>query len=135
VAEVFRAGITSIPKGQMEAARSQGFSYVQAMQYIILPQTIIIVLPPLGNQAVNLIKNTSVLALIAGGDLMYRADSWASNGTLSYGPAYLITGVLYFILCFPLVNWARRHEMRIKSRDDRPDAPGRDPEENHEARS
>jgi putative glutamine transport system permease protein len=123
VAEVFRAGITSIPKGQMEAARSQGFSYVQAMQYIILPQTITIVLPPLGNQAVNLIKNTSVLALVAGGDLMYRADSWASNGTLSYGPAYLITGLLYFILCFPLVSWARRHEMRIKGRDSKAEAP------------
>jgi putative glutamine transport system permease protein len=104
------------------------------MRHIILPQTIIIVLPPLGNQAVNLIKNTSVLALIAGGDLMYRADSWASNGTLSYGPAYLITGALYFILCFPLVNWARRHEMRIKSRDDRADVPGRDPEESPEVR-
>jgi putative glutamine transport system permease protein len=123
VAEVFRAGITSVPKGQMEAARSQGFSYVQAMRYIILPQTVTIVLPPLGNQAVNLIKNTSVLALIAGGDLMYRADSWASNGTLSYGPAYFITGFLYFILCFPLVSWARRHEMKIKSRDSRLDGP------------
>jgi putative glutamine transport system permease protein len=117
VAEVIRAGITSIPKGQMEAARSQGFSYVQAMVWIILPQTVTIVLPPLANQAVNLIKNTSVLALIAGGDLMYRADSWASNGTLSYGPAYLVTGVLYFLLCFPLVSWARRHEVRLKARD------------------
>jgi putative glutamine transport system permease protein len=119
VSEVFRAGITSIPKGQMEAALSQGFSYIQAMRYIILPQTITIVLPPLANQAVNLIKNTSTLALIAGGDLMYRADSWASNGTLSYGPAYLVTGLLYFLLCFPLVTWARRHEVRIKNRDTR----------------
>jgi putative glutamine transport system permease protein len=121
VAEVFRAGITSIPKGQMEAARSQGFSYVQAMRYIILPQTVTIVLPPLGNQAVNLIKNTSVLALVAGGDLMYRADSWASNGTLSYGPAYITTGILYFFLCFPLVSWVRRHELRLKNRDSRPE--------------
>jgi putative glutamine transport system permease protein len=48
---------------------------------------------------------------------MYRADSWASNGTLSYGPAYLVTGFLYFLLCFPLVNWARRHELKIKNRD------------------
>jgi putative glutamine transport system permease protein len=119
VSEVFRAGITSIPKGQMEAALSQGFSYIQAMRYIILPQTVTIVLPPLANQAVNLIKNTSTLALIAGGDLMYRADSWASNGTLSYGPAYLVTGLLYFLLCFPLVTWARRHEVRIKNRDTR----------------
>jgi putative glutamine transport system permease protein len=117
VAEVVRAGITSIPRGQMDAAKSQGFSYVQSMRWIILPQTITIVLPPLANQAVNLIKNTSVLALIAGGDLMYRADSWASNGTLSYGPAYLVTGLLYFLLCFPLVTWARRHEVKIKNRD------------------
>jgi putative glutamine transport system permease protein len=116
VSEVIRAGITSIPRGQMDAARSQGFSYLQAMRWIILPQTITIVLPPLANQAVNLVKNTSVLALIAGGDLMYRADSWASNGTLSYGPAYLVTGLLYFLLCFPLVTWARRHEVKIKSR-------------------
>jgi putative glutamine transport system permease protein len=117
VAEVVRAGITSIPRGQREAARSQGFSYIQSMRWIILPQTVAIILPPLANQAVNLIKNTSVLALIAGGDLMYRADSWAANGTLSYGPAYAVTGVLYFFLCFPLVTWARRHEMRIKNRD------------------
>jgi putative glutamine transport system permease protein len=126
VAEVVRAGVTSIPKGQIEAARSQGFSYIQAMRYIILPQTMTIVLPPLANQAVNLIKNTSTLALIAGGDLMYRADSWASNGTLSYGPAYIITGLLYFILCFPLVSWARQHEVRIKNRDLHPETPAPD---------
>jgi putative glutamine transport system permease protein len=117
VSEVVRAGITSIPRGQRDAARSQGFSYIQSMRWIILPQTVAIVLPPLANQAVNLVKNTSVLALIAGGDLMYRADSWASNGTLSYGPAYIVTGLLYFIICFPLVTWARRHEVRIKNRD------------------
>jgi putative glutamine transport system permease protein len=123
VAEVVRTGIGSIPKGQREAARSQGFSYIQSMRWIILPQTIAIILPPLANQAVNLIKNTSVLALIAGGDLMYRADSWAANGTLSYGPAYIVTGALYFLLCFPLVTWARRHEIRIKNRDNQ-NAPG-----------
>jgi putative glutamine transport system permease protein len=117
VAEVVRAGISSIPKGQGEAARSQGFSHLQSMVWIILPQTIKIILPPLANQAVNLIKNTSVLALIAGGDLMYRADSWASNGSLSYGPAYVATGALYFILCFPLASWARRYEQRLKDRE------------------
>ncbi|MDR1362879.1 MAG: amino acid ABC transporter permease [Spirochaetaceae bacterium] len=117
VAEVVRAGILSIPKGQLEAANSQGFSYIQSMAYIILPQTTVIILPPLANQAVNLIKNTSVLALVAGGDLMYRADSWASNGSLSYGPAYIVTGALYFILCFPLTRWARRFEERLKTRE------------------
>ncbi|GMO29848.1 MAG: amino acid ABC transporter permease [Termitinemataceae bacterium] len=117
VAEVVRAGITSVPKGQLEAARAQGFSYLQSMVYIVLPQAVKIILPPLANQAVNLVKNTSVLALIAGGDLMYRADSWASNGTLSYGPAYIVTGVLYFLLCFPLAAWARRFEIRLKNRE------------------
>jgi len=117
VAEVVRAGINSIPKGQYEASLSQGFSYIQSMGYIILPQAVKIILPPLANQAVNLIKNTSVLALIAGGDLMYRADSWASNGSLSYGPAYIVTGVLYFIICFPLTKWARNFEEKLKNRD------------------
>ncbi|MDR1559768.1 MAG: amino acid ABC transporter permease [Clostridiales bacterium] len=117
VAEVVRAGIHSIPPGQSEASRAQGFTHLQTMWYVVLPQTIQIILPPLTNQAVNLIKNTSVLAIIAGGDLMYRADSWASNGALSYAPAYIVTGLLYFILCFPLATWARRYEERLKSRD------------------
>ncbi|MDR2659146.1 MAG: amino acid ABC transporter permease [Spirochaetaceae bacterium] len=117
VAEVVRAGIMSIPAGQREAANSQGFSYIQTMAYIILPQATLVILPPLANQAVNLIKNTSVLALVAGGDLMYRADSWASGGSLSYGPAYVVTGLLYFTLCFPLARWARRFEERLKMRE------------------
>lgn len=117
IAEVVRAGVLSIPKGQKEAASSQGFSYIQAMAYIVLPQAVKVILPPLANQAVNLIKNTSVLALIAGGDLMYRADSWASNGSLSYGPAYIFTGALYFVLCFPIARWARQFEERLKNRE------------------
>lgn len=116
ISEVVRAGIQSIPVGQLEAAKSQGFTHVQAMQYIVLPQTVKIVLPPLTNQAVNLIKNTSVLAMIAGGDLMYRADSWASSQLL-YGPAYVTTGLLYFVLCFPLATWARNYEQKLKSHD------------------
>lgn len=114
IAEVVRAGILSVHKGQFEAALSQGFTRLQAMVWIILPQTIRVILPPLANQAVNLVKNTSVLSIIAGGDLMYRSNAWATNGTLSYGPAYLITGLLYFILCFPLATWARRYEEKLK---------------------
>lgn len=113
IAEVVRAGITSIPKGQFEAAKSQGFSHTQTMRYIILPQTVKIIIPPLTNQLVNLIKNTSVLAIIAGGDLMYRADSW-STGNMYYGPAYVATGALYFILCYPLAKFARKLEIKEK---------------------
>lgn len=109
VAEVVRAGIGSVSKGQMEAALSQGFTFTGCMRYIILPQALKIVLPPLTNQGVALLKNTSVLAMIAGGDLMYRSDSWSSSN-LYYGPAYITTGVLYFMLCFPLATFAKKLE-------------------------
>jgi putative glutamine transport system permease protein len=79
ISEVIRAGIESIAKGQLEAAYSQGFTYWGAMRFIILPQAVKVVLPPLTNQAIFLIKNTSIMAMVAGGDLMYRADSWASE--------------------------------------------------------
>jgi putative glutamine transport system permease protein len=115
ISEVVRTGITSISKGQFEAARSQGFSHIQTMRYIILPQTIKIIVPPLANQLVNLIKNTSILAMIAGGDLMYSADSW-SSGNMYYGPAYVVTGILYFILCYPLAMLSRRLELKEKKK-------------------
>lgn len=113
ISEVVRAGITSVPKGQFEAAYSQGFSNFDTMRYIILPQTVKIIMPPLTNQLVNLIKNTSVLAMIAGGDLMHNADSWSSQN-MYYGPAYVVTGILYFILCYPLSVLARKLELKEK---------------------
>ena len=115
ISEVVRTGITSVSYGQTEAALSQGFTHLQAMRYIILPQSVKIALPPLVNQMVALIKNTSVLAMIAGGDLMYRSNAWASNGTLSYGPAYLTCGILFFCLCFPLTYFAKRYEQKLKN--------------------
>lgn len=74
IAEAIRAGIMSIPRGQTEAARSSGLSYAQTMVHIVLPQAIRLVIPPLGNQFINLIKNSSVLTIVAGLDLMYFAD-------------------------------------------------------------
>lgn len=112
IAEVIRTGIEAVPKGQHEAAHSQGFTTVQAMRYIILPQTLKIIMPPLANQALNLIKNTSVLALIAGADLMYRADCYASDKSCLQG--YILCAILYFIICFPLAMLARHLEHRGK---------------------
>lgn len=116
IAEVVRAGILAVPIGQEEAAYSEGFNYIQTMRYVILPQMVKIILPPLTNQAVNLIKNTSVLAIIAGADLMYVADSYASY-SLNYGPAYAVAGLLYFLLCFPLATFARKYEQKLKDND------------------
>ncbi|EDP67754.1 putative ABC-type amino-acid transporter permease protein [Carnobacterium sp. AT7] len=116
IGEVVRAGILSIPKGQQEAAYSQGFNYTQTMRYVILPQMVKSILPPLTNQAVNLIKNTSVLAIIAGADLMYAADSYASS-SLNYGTSYVVAGLLYFMLCFPLATFSRKYEEKLKKND------------------
>jgi len=113
IAEVVRAGIQAIHRGQLEAAYSQGFTFWQAMRYVILPQAKIVIFPPLTNQAVSLIKNTSVMAMVAGGDLMYHADSWSSNN-LYYGPAYIVVGLLYLSLCLPLARFADYLERRAK---------------------
>jgi len=113
ISEVVRSGIESIPKGQFEASTSQGFTYIQQMCYVILPQTIKIILPPLTNQMVNLIKNTSVLLIIAGGELMYVADIYAADSG-NYAPAYLFTALLYFIVCYPLAYFAKYYEDKLK---------------------
>ncbi len=122
VSEVIRTGIESVPKGQMEAALSQGFTRVQGYVYVILPQTFKVILPPLCNQALNLVKNTSVLALIAGGDLMYNADNYVS--TYGYLQGYIMCCLLYFIICFPLAVLVQYLERRSKRRPRAKDIPG-----------
>jgi putative glutamine transport system permease protein len=112
ISEVIRTGIEAVPKGQAEAACSQGFTKIHTMFYIILPQTIKLILPPMANQMLNLVKNTSVLALVAGGDLMYHADNVVSDSNFLQG--YIISCVLYFIICFPIATLARKLEIRSK---------------------
>ncbi len=111
ISEVIRTGIEAIPKGQSEAAASQGFSYLETMYYIILPQTIKIIMPPLANQALNLVKNTSILSMVAGMDLMYYTDSWGADHSY-FAQAYFTSAILYFIICFPLARLARYLEIR-----------------------
>ncbi|MCM1264107.1 MAG: amino acid ABC transporter permease [Butyrivibrio sp.] len=121
IAEVVRAGIESIPKGQFEAAKSQGFPYVQRMYYIIIPQSIKIILPPLVNQVVNIIKNTSCLYIIGGADLISLTYSFVTgeNTGGAYAPAYLVSGLLFFIICFPLSTLASVWENSLKKRERR----------------
>ena len=131
ISEVIRTGIESVPRGQMEAALSQGFSRIQAYGYIILPQTFKVILPPLCNQALNLVKNRSVLALIAGGDLMYNADGFVS--TYGYLQGYIMACILYFIICFPLALLVQWLEARSKRRPRAKVIPGITPETAKEA--
>ncbi|RMC55497.1 MULTISPECIES: amino acid ABC transporter permease [Lactobacillus] len=112
IAETIRSGIQSVSGGQMEGARSTGMTYWQAMRYIILPQAFKIVIPPLGNQFVNLVKNSSVLAFVAGFDLMYQANSIAST-TFDTINSYLVVGVLYLIVTLPISYYMRHLEKKL----------------------
>ena len=101
VADTIRAGIEGIPKGQMEAGRSTGLTYVETMWYIILPQAYKIVLPPLGNQFINLVKNSSILAMVTGVDLMYQGDLIAST-TFQTIETYTLIGLIYLCITLPI---------------------------------
>ncbi len=112
-AEVFRAGIESIERGQMEAARSLGMSHFQAMRYIILPQAIRVVLPPLGNDFISMLKDSSLVSILAVRELthvsqLHRARtfrSWESLGTVAF---------LYLILTLSLSFLVKRMEKRME---------------------
>lgn len=111
ISETIRAGILAVPKGQMEAARSTGLNFVQAMRFVILPQAVKVVIPPLGNQFINLIKNSSILALVAGFDLMYQGDLIASE-TFNILDTYMLVGVFYLILTLPLSYFMKHLEKK-----------------------
>ena len=119
MSEVIRAGIQAVPKGQTEAAQSQGFGYIGRMYYIILPQSIKIILPPMVNQVVNLIKNTSCLYIVGGADLISVTYSFVTGANTggAYAPAYIVSGILFFIVCFPLSTLASVWEISLKKRD------------------
>lgn len=101
IADIVRTGIWSVDPGQREAGLSSGFTEGQVMWYIILPQAFKTIIPPLGNQFINLIKNSSILAMVSGFDLMYQGDLIASE-TFNTFDSYIIVGLLYLILTLPL---------------------------------
>ena len=121
LSEVIRAGIQAIPRGQSEAAQAQGFGYLGRMYYVILPQSVKIILPPMVNQVVNLIKNTSCLYIVGGADLIsvtYNFVTGVNTGG-AYAPAYIVSGLLFFVVCFPLSTLASVWETALKKRDAR----------------
>ena len=119
MSEVIRAGIQAVPKGQSEAVQAQGFGYLGRMYYIILPQSIKMILPPMVNQVVNLIKNTSCLYIVGGADLISVTYNFVTGSTTggAYAPAYIVSGVLFFAICFPLSTLASIWETSLKKRE------------------
>lgn len=97
IAETFRAGIQSIDIGQMEASRSLGMNHFQAMRYIILPQAVTRILPPLGNEFISLIKDSSLASTIATPEIMYWANAMNAQYFRVWEP-YLTSALIYLLL-------------------------------------
>src|SRR5213083_497465 len=101
VAEIVRGGLLGVDKGQIEAARSLGLSYAQMLRYVQLPQTFRSVIPPLGNIAIALVKNTSLASTIGVTELLFGAEIVESR-TFRAGEAFLTATLLYLVLTIPL---------------------------------
>lgn len=112
VTEIVRSGIQSIHRGQTEAARSLGMSYAQSMRYIILPQALRRILPPLAGQFISLIKDSSLLGIIAIRDLTKAAREIVS-ASLQPFEVYLLLAVLYLVLTFSLSMVVQNMEKRM----------------------
>lgn len=109
IADNVRAGILSIPKTQREAGLSQGLTPSQTMRYIILPQAVRAVTPALGNQFINLVKNSSILAMVGGFDLMYYGDYIAME-TFNTFETYILVGLMYLLITIPLTFAVKKLE-------------------------
>lgn len=109
VGEIVRAGIQSVPKGQCEAARAIGMSSFQEMRYIIMPQAMRKVVPPMANQFISLIKDSSIISLISAQELTYKTVELVASTRLIF-EAWLTTAAFYFVLCFGLSMLFRRLE-------------------------
>ncbi|MBI3941665.1 MAG: amino acid ABC transporter permease [Chloroflexi bacterium] len=112
VAEVVRAGLQSISHGQTEAARSLGLSYTQTLQYILLPQTFRITIPPLGNLFIALVKNTSIASAIVVPEIMYQAQ--VVEGRTFNSNIFLFAGLLYLVITIPLGLLVNVTEQRLR---------------------
>jgi polar amino acid transport system permease protein len=113
LAEVIRAGIQALPKGQEEAARSLGFGYFRTLMFVILPQALFNSLPALIGQFVSLIKETSLGYVISVNEFTYAAAQLNSQLLVQPVEVFTIVAITYFIVCFTLTQSARWLEQRI----------------------
>ncbi|WP_291569529.1 amino acid ABC transporter permease [Clostridium sp. UBA4548] len=116
VAEIIRAGINAVDKGQMEAGRSLGMTSAMTMRLIIIPQAFKNILPALGNEFITIIKESSIVSVIGIGELMYKADTVRGNTALPFEPL-IVAAVIYFLLTFTLSKILGSLERRLKAND------------------
>ncbi|MCL9821344.1 MULTISPECIES: amino acid ABC transporter permease [Helicobacter] len=116
VAEIIRAGIAGLDKGQMEAARALGMGYALSMKEIIIPQAIKRILPPLVSEFIALLKETSIVGFIGGVDLLRAANIITSQTYRAIEPL-LVVGIIYLILTSIFAMLMRKVEKRLKESD------------------
>ncbi len=111
LAEIFRAGIQSISKGQFEAASSLGMSYPKSMAYVIIPQTVKRVLPTMTSEFILLFKDTALLSAVGVFELMLYGNTIATrSGSLT---PFMVAAVYYLIVTVPLIKWVSNLELRL----------------------
>ncbi|MEW6047736.1 MAG: amino acid ABC transporter permease [Bacillota bacterium] len=113
IAEIVRAGIQSIEKGQIEAAQSTGMNYAQTMRYIVLPQAFRRIVPPLGNEFIAMLKDSSLVSVIALEDLMRRGQLLGSR-TFRYFEVLLAVTVMYLVMTKAVSYLVARVERRLR---------------------
>ncbi|WP_243278062.1 amino acid ABC transporter permease [Clostridium yunnanense] len=118
VAEIIRAGINAVDKGQTEASRSLGFTQGATMRYIVIPQALKNILPALGNEFVTIIKESSIVSVIGIAELMYKADTVRGNTFEPFTPL-IIAAVMYFVMTFTLSKLIGKFERRLGASDSR----------------
>lgn len=114
MAEIFRAGIQAIPKGQMEASLALGLSRSQALIHVIVPQTIRIVIPAIGNEFIALLKDSSLVSMLALTDLMQRGRQYATR-TFNYFETFTIVALIYLVMTLFLSRLVAWLEERMQS--------------------
>lgn len=110
MSEVYRAGIQSISKGQMEAARSLGMSYFEAMRYVIIPQAVRVILPPVGNEFISLLKDSSLVSVVAVADLTRRGREFMAANFIPI-QTWMMIALLYLVMTLVsarAVTWIER---------------------------
>lgn len=118
VSEIFRAGIQSISRGQMEAARSLGMTHWQAMRYVILPQAVRNVLPPLGNEFIAIVKDSSLVSVLGVQDITQLGKVYSAS-TFRFFETYNVVGFLYLIMTIGLALLVRITEKRMGKSENR----------------
>lgn len=116
VAEIIRSGLMSIPKGQTEAGRSLGFNYFQTMVYIVIPQAVKNILPALGNEMITLLKDTSLVSVIALRDVTKQAQNIVSVTYNAFVP-YITLALIYLMIVLILTKLLSIFEKRLRKSD------------------